>query len=284
VEEVSTRYLMPVRRPKTGNESWHVFGRGARRLLLFYEDKDFHVFLSILQKSVNTSGCLLWAYCLMSNHYHLVLHGTSEQLTRCMWLLNHGYALYHNQTYHLGGHVYEGPYKAYRQRSLFFLIRRIIYVFLNPVAAGMVSRPDAYRWSGYRSFIGLEGSPLPIVSEPVFALLRQHMTDERTWFQWLVEERIKLLPKKGSGPLTAVQVNAEQFQWLLEYAREHPASLGGEDPDMVAMYWGKGVGIPPRAMSVVLRDLTPCLIRHRLWKFCERLKKDPELLNRLTPP
>ena len=273
-----------MRRPKTGPESWHVFARGVRRLLLFYRDQDFAVFLNILREAVQSSGCLLWAYCLMTNHFHLILHGTSEQVTRCMWYLNRRYALYHNREHHLGGHVFEGPYRAYRQRSLFFLIRRIIYVFLNPVAAGLVGRPEDYRWSGFRSFMGQEGSPLPLDSEPVFDLLRPHVPEGRAWFRWLVGERIKLLPPKSPDPLSSVQVNAEQFQWLLVQALSQKDSLGGEDSRMVAMYWGHRSGIPPRAMAKVLGDLTPVQVKHRVARIGERVQNDPDLTRRLNLP
>lgn len=261
-----------------------MFARGARRLLLFYRNQDFAVFLNLLREAVGASGCLLWAYCLMTNHYHLILRGTSEQLTRCMWLLNRRYALYHNREHNLGGHVFEGPYKAYRQRSIFFLIRRIIYVFLNPVAASLTGRPEDYLWSGFRSFVGMEGSPLPLEPEPVYDLLRPHVPDVKSWFRWLVEERIKLIPPKTPDPLSAVQVNAEQFQWLLEEALSHQSALGGEDPRLVAMYWGHRSGIPPRAMAKVLGDLSAAQVKHRVTRLQDRVAKDPDLAKRLDPP
>jgi len=267
-----------MRRLKTGEASWHVFARGARRLLLFYRDQDFAVFLTILREAVEASGCLLWAYCLMSNHFHLILHGTSEQLTRCMWILDRKYALYHNREYSLGGHVFEGPYKAYRQRSVFSLIQRIIYVFLNPMAAGMADRPEEYRWSGYRSFMNMDGSPLPVDSGPVFDLLQPHVPDSRNWVRWLVEERIKLLPKQTfPDPGSALQINSQQFKWLLEHATERRHTLAGEDPEMVALYWGQRSGIPPRAMAKVLGNQRPDQIRRRLWRYQQRLKAHPEL-------
>jgi len=99
-----------------------------------------------------------------------------------------------------------------------------------------------------------------------------------------VEERIKLIPPKTPDPLSAVQVNAEQFQWLLEEALSHQGALGGEDPRLVAMYWGHRSGIPPRAMAKVLGDLTPVQVKHRIIRFQERVEKDPELAKRLDLP
>lgn len=267
-----------MRRLKTEAQSWHVFARGARRLLLFYKNQDYAVFLNLLREAVDTSGCLLWAYCLMSNHFHLVLRGSSSQLTRCMWLLNRRYALYHNREYHLGGHVFEGPYKAYLQRSHFFLIRTIIYVFLNPVAAGMADRPEDYQWSGYRSFMGLEGSPLPLDPNPVYDLLRPHVADCKTWVQWLVEERIKLLPHHPSpDPASAVQVQSQQFRWLLEQALLRKDRIGGENPTLVALFWGHQAGIPPRAMAAALGNCTGEQVKWRLRRYERRVEGNPTL-------
>ena len=83
-------------RPATGEQTWHVFARGVRRLTLFYEDFDYLKFLSLLREACLASGCVLYAYCLMANHYHLILKATSPQLSHCMWILNRKYALHHN--------------------------------------------------------------------------------------------------------------------------------------------------------------------------------------------
>src|SRR5687767_9259733 len=75
---------------------WHVFARGARRLHLFHDDEDFSKFAIFLAFAVKKSGCVLWAFALMNNHYHLVLRGASAQLTACMHRLNRLYSAYHN--------------------------------------------------------------------------------------------------------------------------------------------------------------------------------------------
>ena len=149
-----------MRRPKLGQIGWHVFNRGARRLTLFSDDEDYSKFLKLLREAVNLSGCLLWAYALMPNHYHLILHASSEQLTACMWRLDYMFSRYHNQKYGLTGHTFEGPYEAYRQRSLWFLIRKIIYVLLNPVKGRLITRPEEYKWSNFKAYLGVPGSPV----------------------------------------------------------------------------------------------------------------------------
>src|SRR5258706_4456804 len=151
-----------MRRLQCDPAGWHVFARGTRRLLLFRDDADFETFLRFLGFSLFKSGCELWAYALMSNHYHLILYGSSGQLSKCMFHLNRLYSRYHNERYNLGGHVFHGPYKAFRAPTFRLLLWKVAYVFLNPVKAALCDHPEEYLWSGYSSFLGMEGSPLEV--------------------------------------------------------------------------------------------------------------------------
>ena len=171
-----------MKRPLTGERAWHVYSRGTRRLALFYEEADYRKFLSLLRAATEASGCILFGYCLMSNHYHLILKGTSKQLSDCMWRMNYPYAIYHNRKHSLTGHVFDGPYRAHRQKTIRGLFRRLAYVFLNPVAAGMATNPEDYRWSGYRSFMGLTGSPLPVTIPDEMSFLGASLDQARKTF------------------------------------------------------------------------------------------------------
>ena len=70
-----------MRRPACGVAFWHVFARGSRRLGLYFEEQDFREFLMFLREALIVSGCSLYGYCLMDNHYHLILRGDQSQLT-----------------------------------------------------------------------------------------------------------------------------------------------------------------------------------------------------------
>lgn len=273
-----------MRRLDCGEASWHVFARGARRLDLFRDREDYLNFIGILQYALAVSGCVLWAFTLMTNHYHLVIYGASRELTACMRRLNSMYSTYHNRKYGLEGHAFDGPYKAYRHGSLLLLLRCIAYVFLNPVVAGIVGKPEDYPWTSFRSFVGLPGSPMEVDPSP---LLRQVDPDPRqAWIRFYrAMERETLRSKdRPTHRLSMVQVHSQQFEWLLEHANEDRDQLGGEDPRMVAMYWARQCGVSPRAISAVLGDTSPDQVRQQLHHFKARLKEHPELAARLPLP
>src|SRR3982750_1685761 len=96
---------------------WHVFARGSRRMELFRKEPDFMKFLDLLAFGRRASQCSLWAYALMSNHYHRVVEGSSTALAKCMHRLNGMYSSFHNQKYGLEGHAFDGPYHAFRQKT-----------------------------------------------------------------------------------------------------------------------------------------------------------------------
>ena len=273
-----------MRRVQCAETAWHVFGRGTRRLALFYEDKDYQQFLSILADAVKATSCQLWGYTLMSNHYHMTPYGASQDLSRCMWRVGREYSLYHNDTHGLRGHTFEGPYQAFRQRTGFFALRTLAYVFNNPVVAGIVRRPEDYPWSCYRCYLGLSGSPLPVDPAPALRLMNPDLGVARTEFRDLVEQRRWTVRKKRYGAPTASAVNQEQFRWLLDHAREREDDLGGLTPTQVALRWGQECGIPPRAMAAVLGEPSVAAISQTILMVQQKLQGDSDLGLRLALP
>ena len=263
--------------------TWHVFARGARRLALFYEDADYRHFLLFLQEALILSGCALFGYVLMGNHYHLILRGSQAQLTRCMQRLNHRYALFHNDTHRMGGHVFDGPYEAYPQRTLRWLLWRLAYVFLNPVTAGWVGEAGDYRWSGYRSFMGLEGSPLAVTPLPDLASVADDLPGARLVFKRLMASQQALGKSGGSTTPTAAAIQGDQFEWIRGEAERRARLESNVDPASIALLWGRDAGIPPRVMAKALGWDSGKAASDRLRDFREYLDQHPDLAARLTP-
>lgn len=256
---------------------WHVMARGTRRLELFRDAADYREFLKILVFSLRKSEAMLWAYALMNNHYHLLIEAGSRKLARCMHRLNKMYSLYHNKRYGLAGHIFDGPYQAFPQKTPLLSLATTAYIFANPVKAGLCDTPGSYAWSSYRSFIGRPGSPLPINPQPWLEKLDPD--PKRVWrlFHLGLKRELKRPARVVTGRPTMVDVHLSQFAWLLDYARTNTRLLAGEDPLPVALYWGRRSGIAPRAMARALGMSGSREVRDLLYAFGKRMKSEAGL-------
>lgn len=138
---------------------YHVTSRGNRRGGIFTDGTDHEVFLSILGDAVKHFHVLCHGYCLMGNHYHLILETIEGNLSRVMRHLNGIYTQAFNKKHHKCGHVFQGRYKAILVQKTSHLLEVCRYVALNPVRAGIVDNPEDWRWSSYRATTGLETEP-----------------------------------------------------------------------------------------------------------------------------
>ena len=273
-----------MRRPATGRETWHVFNRGARRLLLFYKDADYHHFLKLLQEAAEASGCIVIAYTIMSNHYHLILEATSLELSRCMHRLGLLYSKYHNKRHDLSGHAFDGPYRAYPQASPMLLMNKVAYVFLNPVKAGMVRNPEDYPWSCFKSYLGRPGSPLGVNPNGVFEKVSRDPKLAKRLFMREIDRETRRPVGSRSGIPSAAHLYREQFARLMEHAREGWNGEDGEDPAIVALYWGKRCGLPLIQMAKAMGEQNRHRLSQAIYRLSRKADKDPALANRLQLP
>lgn len=141
---------------------YHVTTRGNAREAIYRDDEDRETFLTLLGETCTRSGWRCYAYCLMTNHYHLLLaleEAPAGRLVRGMQHLNSRSAQQFNRRHRRVGHVYQGRYHAVlvqRERHLLELAR---YVVLNPVRAGTVADAAEWRWSSYRATVGVAPAP-----------------------------------------------------------------------------------------------------------------------------
>ena len=273
-----------MRRRKSGPTTWHVYARGARRLDLFREEEDRQEFLRLLDVFTRVTGTLVWAYALMSNHYHLILHGSSAQLTALMTRLNHQYAIYHNRKYQLTGHLLDGPYQAHPLRSPFLVLKKIAYVLLNPFKGGLETRPGDYPWTSLSCFRGLGGSPLRLDLGALWSTLGVAESEGRRRFESTLAREQARPARKRKDALTAAEIQEEEFEWLLEHAQEMRGALLGEDPVDVACHWGRLAGISPKAMARHLGHGKPGVVRSALYRFRKKLAQHPALEGSLPLP
>jgi putative transposase len=117
---------------------YHVTSRGNRQEDIYEDDTDRSVFLSVLEKTCSTNNWICHAYCLMSNHYHLLIETPDSNLSKGMRQLNGVYTQSYNRIHNRVGHVFQGRFKAIFVEKETYLLELARYIVLNPVRAGMV--------------------------------------------------------------------------------------------------------------------------------------------------
>ncbi|MDA8084702.1 MAG: transposase [Nitrospiraceae bacterium] len=142
---------------------YHVTSRGNARQAIYKDDTDRSDFLGVLQKVNIRFNWLCHAYCLMKNHYHLIIETPDGNLSAGMRQLNGVYTQRFNKRYHRLGHIFQGRYKAILVQKESHLLEVCRYVVLNPVRARLAQKPEDWEWSSYRSTAGLE-RPHPLMT------------------------------------------------------------------------------------------------------------------------
>jgi REP-associated tyrosine transposase len=149
---------------------YHVTARGDRQEPIFEDDGDRVAFLELLAREVGQQGWLLYAFCLMDNHYHLVLETPEPNLVRGMRRLNGVYTQAFNRRHDRAGHVLQGRYKAILVDKDSYLQELCRYVVLNPVRAGMVSAVGEWPWSSYLATAGKMTCPGWLAADQISGL------------------------------------------------------------------------------------------------------------------
>ncbi len=138
---------------------YHVTSRGDRREDIYLTDDDRNAYLDILGKVCERYNWIVHAYCLMDNHYHLLIETLDSNLSKGMRQLNGVYTQHFNRTHRRVGHVYQGRYKAIIVQKEVYLLELARYVVLNPVRARMVRAAKDWAWSSYRATAGQTDAP-----------------------------------------------------------------------------------------------------------------------------
>ena len=134
---------------------YHVTSRGDRREDIFFDDTDRAALLDVMAQGMARFDAQVLAYCLMGNHYHLVLHTRRANLSALMRHVNGVSTQAFNRRHGKVGHLYQGRFKAILVDREAYLLEVCRYVELNPVRAGMVTAPQDWAWSSYRAHVGL---------------------------------------------------------------------------------------------------------------------------------
>lgn len=134
------------------NAYYHVINRGREKKLIFHDSYDKKKFLSILKKQCCQLNVSIAAYCLMDNHYHLLINTPHTNLSTFMQRVNATYVQYYNRKYTKDGALFCGRYKSYIIGEESYLLRVIRYIHINPVKAQIVPSASTYEWSTHKYY------------------------------------------------------------------------------------------------------------------------------------
>ena len=168
---------------------YHVTSRGNEKKDIFKTVADREKFLFYLASACARYGAEIHAYCLMTNHYHLMLETPLGNLSLIMKHINSSYTTYFNIKHKRVGHLLQGRYKAILVQADAYAAELSRYIHLNPVRAGMVKFPEDYRWTSYRFYT--EGSePLWLNTKFILGYFGTGIPESRRNYKSYVNEKV----------------------------------------------------------------------------------------------
>jgi putative transposase len=204
---------------------YHVMSRGDRREPIFHDDKDREQFLVTLGQACGKTGWQVHAYCLMSNHFHLVVETPQANLAEGMKWFVGTYTQRFNRRHRHWGHLFGGRYKAQiiDERSPGYLVKAANYVHLNPVRAGLVRKTDSLQkhvWSSYPAYLRQSLRPPWLRIDRVLGEhgIQHDLPKGRREFSRRMQQLCRAQEvAKPDGLLRGWKIGAEDFaDWLAE--------------------------------------------------------------------
>lgn len=173
------------------SDAWyHVMNRGRNRAKIFCSREDYTAFIELLKNASSLWKVRIAAYCLMSNHYHLLIQTPEANLSRCMRHINGLYTQYFNRKYKSDGPLFRGRYKSIVIDGDSYLLELVRYIHRNPLGAGLVKRLEDYSWSSHSAYIskGNEGNWLH--KDFVLSILEENKSNRRQAYLNFVKQEV----------------------------------------------------------------------------------------------
>jgi putative transposase len=170
--------------------TYHLTARGNGRAAVFLDDADRAAFVRLLGLTAARYRWRCMAYCLLTNHYHLLVWSAAKELSGGMRRLNSLHAMAFNERHEREGHVFQDRFRSKLIRSEQHLVRTVSYIALNPTRAGICRRPEDWPWSSYSIVVGRRRA---LHSDDVLRVLDHDQSRARRILQAVVENDLARL-------------------------------------------------------------------------------------------
>lgn len=169
---------------------YHVMARGNARQKIFLEDDDRQTFIDNLGRVSQRFDWRVWAWCLMGNHYHLLIETRKPTLSKGMREVNGVYTQAFNRRHRRVGHVLQGRYKSILVDQDTYLLELARYVVLNPVRAGLVQSAAECSWSSHQAVMGKVSAPEWLAVDDILARFHSQRGPARRAYARFVRDGI----------------------------------------------------------------------------------------------
>lgn len=201
---------------------YHVFSRGVAKQIIYQSDEDRIKFLDFLKITVKRHNWILHAYCLMDNHFHLLVETPDPSLSAGMHLLNGLYAQWYNIEHDRVGHLFQGRYGHTLIEKEEYFLEAAAYIVLNPVKAQLVQHPSLFQWSSYASTAGHRDTPGWLTTSSILACFSNDLQEARLIYREFVDVGIDddISRQIESGGVCGSAEFCSQVQNLIKDKRE----------------------------------------------------------------
>ncbi len=168
-----------------------VINRGVANRKIFYEDEDYTKFLEILCNSVKLYNFIVHSYCLLHNHYHLLIETKEENISLSIRYINSNYAVYFNKKYNRSGHLWQGRYQSWYILNKSYLPMLILHIEQHPIKHHLADKLGDFKYSSYRSFANLDEPAECLRQSFVFKKYETKEEIERFFNVSLINKKLK---------------------------------------------------------------------------------------------
>jgi putative transposase len=231
---------------------YHVIARGNARECVVRDDEDRSAFLEIVARVVDRYALLLYAHCLMDNHYHLAVETPLANLPTAMRQLNGLYATRFNRRHNRVGHVFQARYRAILVERETYLLNVCRYIVRNPVRAGICAHPAEYSWSSYRQTAGLAERGGFLASDALLSVF----SSERNHAQRSYRDFVAAADPDVEAEIVGERLGSKAF--LATRFTAEPM------PEVPRPQWQPA---PPTLEEIFASDPTPIATAYRLYRY-----------------